>query len=182
MNRNKNPLFDRWNVPVTVEDLPDAGGHYELNADAPTREAVAKIAGLRALSRFEAVFDVERGGAGVRVSGQVNALATQTCVVTLDPIETDVAETVDLLFAPVLESATKETKPRRRKKSDEPPEPLVNGVIDLSAVATEFLILGLDPYPRKAGVAFTQPNPDDGAAHPFAALEALKKRSGSDLK
>ena len=54
-------------------------------------------------------------------------------------------------------------------------EPLVDGLIDLGAIATEFLILGLDPYPRKVGAVFQPPQaatPDEG---PFAALAALKK-------
>jgi hypothetical protein len=54
---------------------------------------------------------------------------------------------------------------------------LENGTVDLGTIATEFLILGLDPYPRKEGVEFAAPQPaSDPAAHPFAALAALKKR------
>jgi hypothetical protein len=61
---------------------------------------------------------------------------------------------------------------------EEPPESVMNGTIDLGALATEFLILGIDPYPRKEGVAFEAPVAgDDSAAHPFAALAALKKAS-----
>jgi hypothetical protein len=56
-------------------------------------------------------------------------------------------------------------------------EPLVAGSIDLGAVATEFLLLGLNPYPRKPGVEF-QPPPDASSDEgPFAALAALKKDS-----
>jgi len=176
MNRSEKPSPDRWTVPVAVEDIPDAGGHYELTADAATREAIVKIAGLRTLPRLAAVFDVERRGAGVQVSGQIKAKVGQSCVVTLDPVENDVDETVDLLFLPQADAG--EAGPRRKKKGDEPPEPLANGVIDLGAVATEFFILGLDPYPRKADVEFAAPSTDDGAAHPFAALGVLKKRSG----
>ena len=54
-------------------------------------------------------------------------------------------------------------------------EPLIDGKIDLGAIATEFLIVGLDPYPRKPGAVFQPPvdaTPDEG---PFAALGALKK-------
>jgi hypothetical protein len=43
----------------------------------------------------------------------------------------------------------------------------------------EFLLLGIDPYPRKAGAEFAPVKADDGSAKPFAALEALKKRLGS---
>jgi hypothetical protein len=46
----------------------------------------------------------------------------------------------------------------------------------LGAIATEFLLLGIDPYPRKAGAEFSPQKSEDGSAKPFAALEALKKR------
>ena len=36
----------------------------------------------------------------------------------------------------------------------EPPDEIVNGQIDLGALTAEFLVLGLDPYPRKPGVDF----------------------------
>ena len=48
-------------------------------------------------------------------------------------------------------------------------------MIDLGAVATEFLILGIDPYPRKPGAVFEAPAAGEGGGHPFAALAALKK-------
>ena len=66
--------------------------------------------------------------------------------------------------------------PRR----EEPPEPLIEGKVDLGAIATEFLLLGIDPYPRKAGAEFAAVNTADDSARPFAALEALKKRLGAD--
>ena len=55
------------------------------------------------------------------------------------------------------------------------PEPLVDGMIDLGALATEFLILGIDPYPRKPGIVFEAPMRRRQSAQPFAALAALKK-------
>jgi hypothetical protein len=56
-------------------------------------------------------------------------------------------------------------------------EPLLDGTVDLGALATEFLILGVDPYPRKPGVAFEAPTPEaDAGTHPFAALAALQKK------
>ena len=59
--------------------------------------------------------------------------------------------------------------------AEDPPEPLRDGVVDLGAVATEFLLLGIDPYPRKPGVVFDAPTTSDPSGHPFAALAALKK-------
>ena len=51
-------------------------------------------------------------------------------------------------------------------------------MVDLGALAIEFLILGIDPYPRKAGAQFAAPAVEDASEHPFAALEALKKPLG----
>jgi hypothetical protein len=42
------------------------------------------------------------------------------------------------------------------------------------------LILGLDPYPRKPDAIFQASAVGDDAAHPFAALAALKKRQGRE--
>jgi hypothetical protein len=164
-----------WSNPVTVADIPETGAHYDLVADAPTRAAVARAAGLRDVPALAAVFDVVPRGGAVAVRGEVNARVGQTCVVTLEPIENEVREAVDLLFAPPASAAGADGEVEHGKQ--EPPEPLEDGTIDLGAIATEFLILGLDPYPRKAGVEFSAPKPaDNPAAHPFAALGALKKR------
>jgi hypothetical protein len=45
-------------------------------------------------------------------------------------------------------------------------------------VAIEFLMLGIDPYPRKAGAKFVAQKPDPDPDRPFAALAALKKNPG----
>ena len=58
------------------------------------------------------------------------------------------------------------------------PESIVDGRLDLGALATEFLILGIDPYPRKPGAVFEAPSSADRDATAFAALAALKKSDG----
>ncbi len=161
-----------WSVPIVAEDIPDTGLHVEIDAPAPVRAALAALAGLRDLPRLSATFDLARKGTVVHVSGQVNAHVGQKCVVTLEPIESDLSEPVDLIFAPP------EALPTQVADADEPPEPLVDGKLDLGAIATEFLLLGIDPYPRRAGAEFAPVNVDDDGAHPFASLEALKKRLG----
>jgi hypothetical protein len=138
---------------------------------------------LRDLPELTASFDVTRRGAGLRVLGRVKARVGQTCVVTLEPIENAVDEEVDLLFssdAPVVPDADAGHHQTigHRSDEDEPPEPLVGGAIDLGAIAAEFLMLGIDPYPRKPGAEFAAPARDTEAEHPFAALAALKKPTG----
>ncbi len=169
-----------WSVPVVVDDIPDTGLHLEIEAPPAVRAEVAELAELRDLPRLLALFDLTRQGAGVHVAGQVNARVGQVCVVTLEPIENAIDEVVDLNFAPKAGGAEPAPKKARKRaqSNDEPPEPLIDGMLDLGALATEFLILGIDPYPRKPGAQFAAPKAEDAGEHPFALLEALKKRPG----
>ena len=166
---------------MIVADIPDDGAHYEISADEAARATVAAAAGLLSLPRLDATFDLVRRGDGVHVRGQVRAQVGQSCVVTLEPVESGLEEVVDLDYAPPV-AGSAETPHRdfkRNKKRQEPAEPLENGMIDLGAVAIEFLILGLNPYPRKAGASFSPLAEKDDRPKPFAALEALKKRPGT---
>jgi hypothetical protein len=168
-----------WSVPLALSDVPESGRHFDLVANEQARSAVAKHAGLAALPRLEASFDVTlHGRDGLRVVGRVSATVGQTCVITLEPLENEIDESIDLVFtptaAPLIEGAEIEVP------AEDVPEVLVGGVIDLGAIATEFLILGLDPYPRKTDAIFQASAVGDDAAHPFAALAVLKKGQGGE--
>jgi hypothetical protein len=173
-----------WHVPVAAEDVADAGQHFNLIADQDVRATVARIAGLRDLPRLEANFDVTRHDAGLHVAGRVSATVGQNCVVTLEALANEIEEHIDLLFVPRQpaeansgDDAMAERSPEK-SRSDRvrnEPEPLIDGIVDLGALATEFLILGLDPYPRKPDAIFEPPQdvtPDEG---PFAVLAPLTK-------
>lgn len=174
MENAQNP----WSVPVAVDDIPEIGLHTEVEAPAEVRAQLVKLANLRDLPRLSAVFDLSRRGGGVHVTGQVKARVGQTCVVTLEPLENDLDEPINVLFAPPRDAAAKDVGVDHKAGDEEPPEPLIEGKVDLGAVATEFLLLGIDPYPRKAGAEFAAVKTADDSARPFAALEALKKRLG----
>jgi uncharacterized metal-binding protein YceD (DUF177 family) len=165
-----------WSLVVAVTDIPQSGRRFELRADERTRAAVASLTGLRTVARLEAQFEVRRHGAdGLHVTGTVSATVGQFCVVSLEPIESEIEEGIDLVFVPGAESG----HAAGVAGAEEGPEPLVDGRIDLGAIATEFLVLGIDPHPREPGVVFEPPAiEDDPAAHPFAALAALKKGDG----
>src|SRR6185437_7077702 len=175
-----------WNKPVSVEDIPETGRHIELEAPEDVCEAVARLGTLRTLSRLSAQFDLTPRGAGVHVSGRVEARVGQTCVVTLEPIESAIAETIDLVFAPAAGSQKVKGKDAKKgvkaaRSADDGPDPLIGGVVDLGAVAVEFLLLGIDPYPRKEGANFSSPQSGESDSPPCAALEALNERSGHGL-
>ena len=163
-----------------MAQIPDTGLHRDVEADAAARKAMAEVAGLREIFSVRASFDVTPKSDGrFQVTGHVRARIGQTCVVTLDPIENDIDEAIDLMFAPpeqipALADLVDEDVESEAEIPD-PPEPIVGGVIDLGRLATDALFLGVDPYPRKPGAVFepqvTAADPED---HPFAALKALK--------
>jgi hypothetical protein len=174
-----------WRVPVAVADVAETGEHMDLVADAETRAGIARVAGLGDLPRLEASFDLlPHSGGGLRVTGRVSATVGQTCVVTLEPLTNEVEEEIDLLYMPPAASAAAlavddEPEPETEPKWGEP-EPLIGGSVDLGGLATEFLILGLDPYPRKPGAVFEPPHDKPAEAGPFAGLAGLmKNRNGS---
>jgi hypothetical protein len=173
-----------WSHPISIEDVPERGIHVDLVADEATRAEIAKIVGLRDLPRLTASFNITREGtAALRIAGEVSATVGQNCVVTLEPIENEINEGIDLLFASHAKDSIADSEGKITLDFNDPDstEPIREGVIDLGAVATEFLLLGIDPYPRKEGVVFDAPKtPEDPSKHPFAALEALKKARGGD--
>jgi uncharacterized metal-binding protein YceD (DUF177 family) len=171
---------DPWRVPVAVEKIPDTGLHRDLQADQATCDAVADVGGLREVLSVQASLDVTpmRGGR-FHVTGRVQARIGQTCVVTLDPMESEIDEPIDVIFAPPDQIPEMATLVDEAEESDEdtpdPPEPIENGIIDLGRLATDALYLAVDPYPRKPDAVFEPlveaPDPED---HPFAALKALQ--------
>jgi hypothetical protein len=168
-----------WRVAETVALIPEQGVHREFEANAAERDALAAAAGLRGVASARASFDVTPIPNGrLHVVGRVLAQIGQTCVVTLDPVDNAIDEAIDLVFAP----ASQITEPAHRPDHGEddaeipdPPEPILNGVIDLGRVAADALFLGIDPYPRAPGAVFEPlPTPPDPEDHPFAALKVLK--------
>ncbi|MDR6304011.1 uncharacterized metal-binding protein YceD (DUF177 family) [Nitrobacter vulgaris] len=168
-----------WSSRIAVAQIPETGLHRDIEADQNVRMALAKTAGLRDIEFARASFDLTPGrDDSVHVQGRVSARVGQTCVVSLDPIENDIVEEVDLIFVPesqVREFAAPVNDDDGIREIPDSPEPIINGVIDLGRLATDVLFLGIDPYPRKSDAVFVAPasaaDPED---HPFAALKKLK--------
>jgi uncharacterized metal-binding protein YceD (DUF177 family) len=171
---------DPWRVPVMVAQIPDTGLHRDIEANPVERHAMAEVAGLREILSANASLDVTPKGAGrFHVTGHIRARIGQICVVTLDPIENDIDEAIDLIFAPSEQIPDLADLVDAAAESDvevpDPPEPIVNGVIDLGRLATDALLLAIDPYPRRRDAVFQPPvETVDPDAHPFAALKVLK--------
>ncbi len=167
-------------------DAIDDGASGEIVATEPE---LATIAGLLDLVRLEGLtldYRFMHGGGGrLRLAGRLKADVTQTCVVSLDPIDARIDMPLELEFWPEALLATAETNAEVPGSVIilESPEPIVDGRIDLGAVAYETLATALDPYPKREGISFDWSQNEanqaqDAQSGPFAALAALKRGEG----
>lgn len=170
---------------LKVDEIDD-GASGEIVATAPE---LAAIAGLLDLVRLEGLILDYRfmhgGGGRLRLTGRLNADVTQTCVVSLDPVDARIDVPLELEFWPEALLATAETSAEVPGSVVllESPEPIVDGRIDLGAIAYETLATALDPYPKREGISFDWSQDEanqaqDAQSGPFAALAALKRGEG----
>jgi uncharacterized protein DUF177 involved in 23S rRNA accumulation len=162
---------------VRIDALPKEGQTLTVEASPAEREALASLYKLPAIAALTATLHVEpAGGGGARVTGVVHGAVTQICVVSLELFNATVEEHVEVRFAPQADEdlsrrAGRETLAFSLADEDDP-DPVIDGKIDLGALAAEFFALGLDPYPRKPGAEFVAPAEPAPPDSPFAALAA----------
>lgn len=145
-----------------------AGLQVPLVADAGQRSAIAEGLDLASLDRFEAETQLVPSVSGWTLTGQVKAEGAQTCVVTLDPLpfRLDLPFRIDLV-----EDGAPEPRELDIDLDRDEPDVIEDGRLDLGSYALEQLALHLDPFPRKPGVEFVQPD-EPAEVSPFAILRA----------
>jgi uncharacterized metal-binding protein YceD (DUF177 family) len=174
-----------YSQPIAVATLRGEN-RLVLEPNAEIRQRIARFAGLHAVNRFRAELVLTlRNDGQVIARGHLDADVEPICVLSLEPFADQVSEPIEATFAPpdIIEKLAERITAEDDGMGDEAgspdlPDPIVNGAVDAAALAVEFLILGLDPYPRKPGVAFDSPADDAGTLSPFAALKALKTPEG----
>lgn len=159
--------------PTPVANLPTEGIEMTVDSTPEEREALARDFKVPAIHALTGTFRLSGGPRRVHVSGRVEASVTQVCVVTLEPFDSDIREEVDVEFA--AGGGTAPAPAPAPPQGKDPPDEIVDGMVDLGVLTAEFLALGLDPYPRKPGVDFAFNAADDRPESPFAALEKLKR-------
>lgn len=156
---------------VDVTNIPPQGSRVGVEATAEECAALARDFKLPAIHALSAEYRLTNSAKGIHVSGRVKARVVQTCVVTLDPFESEIDEEVDVDFA---EPSGMPPEPPTEMHEYEPPDEITHGQVDLGALTAEFLALGLDPYPRKPDASFDYQS-EDRSDSPFAALGRLKR-------
>ncbi len=175
---------------IEVDDVED-GEVGLVEVTEAERATIARLLDLVALDRLAFAYRLKREGEGrTGLTGTLSATATQTCVVTLEPVPSTLEVPVSVEFWPLRLLRQLEAKAQLEAKPDEPachgmvdwPEPVRDGTIDLGPVIYESFATALDPYPRKEGADFawheepSAQSPAKKAPGPFAALGKLKRR------
>lgn len=170
--------------PVRVDQVPANGMELDLSAKPAEREALARRFGLQSLDSLTATVWLKAvaGGTLIRLSGSLAAKVVQTCVVSLEPVPQEVAESFTLSFSADQDEPAPGSELELSFDDEDPPDPIIGGAIDVGEVVAEQLALALDPFPRKPGTAFAE-TAEDGPAEekrpsPFAVLAQLRKNKG----
>ena len=151
-----------------------SGRQERIVATAAECAALARRFGIPGIAAFEAVLSLapDRDGA-IRAEGRIEAAVTQSCVVSLEPVEQRVSAPVLLRFLPP--GAAPDENP------ESPDEIETDGdMLDLGEAVAEQLALALDPYPRHPDAALPPeateaPEPEPPRPSPFAALARLRR-------
>ena len=170
-----------------IVDLSDlCGKHqsviYDFKADFPQRAALAARFGIVELCMLQicATLTPQRRQGHYRITGELQAKIVQNCVVSLEPILSNINATLNLVVYP-----DGNEQIINLSLEDEESETYWGSSVDLGEIASVELALAIDPYPRSSGDCSLTLGPgiDHWGDHemkesrPFAALEELKGKS-----
>jgi uncharacterized metal-binding protein YceD (DUF177 family) len=168
-----------WTHEIELASIPAEGRSFELVPDEETRKRLAEAADVISVPALKMLVEVRPVGKdAAEVVGKLDGVVRQACVVSLDEFDNQISENIAVDFAVAPES---EAETDDEEEIEDLPDPIVDGKIDLGALGTEFLILAVDPYPRKPGVEFSAPAakeeaPPEPKRSPFEGLSGLKER------
>jgi len=155
----------------SVEKLPQNGTKQVLELTVDECLQLAQYLNLAEIKSFKADFNIHGTSDKVTVSGVVDAVVVQTCVVSLELFEAYVHEQIEAEFVAEKKSS------KRSEEQDllDHDDLIINGKINLGSLATEFFVLGLDPFPKKPGAEFHYIE-DDSQPSPFDRLRDLEEK------
>jgi uncharacterized metal-binding protein YceD (DUF177 family) len=184
-------LTPEWSHRVEVATLPDGETRKHIEASEQECRDLARRLKITSVEDLKAdlVIHHKRGGRSVYVSGSVHGKVTQPCTVTLADTLQVIDETFEAWYADsdaaISLARVRQDKMSRHAEAEVPileekddPEPIVEGKIDLGELASQYLALAIDLFPRAEGVpepeALTIEVKAPSTQNPFAALKKWK--------
>ncbi|GBF26396.1 hypothetical protein MnTg02_01435 [bacterium MnTg02] len=184
-NRTHRPLVRT----LAINHIPQDGVEIRIEPGPEDRAMLAENLKLLALDKMESHLEIiPVGEESFRVRGTLSADVTQNCVISLDPVTSQISEQIDVEFRPKPRDGSEimQENPIGGVKQDvlteKEFEEYEAGKLVLGALVVEILASALDPYPRKRDTEFSwgSGNNDDGAVEkslsesPFAKLTAIR--------
>lgn len=166
-----------WDHPI--QDIPESGLTAQRTAEPSELARLASALDIDACSSLAASYTITPiGGGRYRLSGALRAQVRQTCVVSLEPVVSDIEEKLEATFWPAEDIPPPQSGEVDLR--DEPePESIVAGQIEVGRHVYECLAAAIDPFPRRHDATFewsgveTEGKPES----PFAVLAKIKGKS-----
>ena len=202
----KDPLNDELTVEeapikwvLNLRDLPQEGIRGDKHANEEELQALTKLLNdefeLEVIS-FVCTYHVKPGTLkagkdvgrclieGCRGHFEITAKLRQTCVVSLERIDTLVEERFDQEFSskgghrPTVVSLDEDGEDLF---ADEPPMKIIKGKVELGPLVYQYLSMAIDGNPRKSGAQFEEKRVngdvgDEKPLSPFNVLEQFKHK------
>ncbi|CAI3930743.1 DUF177 domain-containing protein [Commensalibacter papalotli (ex Botero et al. 2024)] len=159
----------------------------KIEADEEEKKALAERFSIPKLHSLCCIYQLKYyHGRQVRAKGEIKALITQNCVISLEDFFVTIHESFELHFIP-----NDDLKSELEEIDDPDIIPYEGEVIDLGEVTAEQLALFLDPYPHKEisdNPLIINDNDEDINStervkeNPFKVLEQLKKLNSDKKK
>ncbi|MBT7941750.1 MAG: DUF177 domain-containing protein [Alphaproteobacteria bacterium] len=181
--------------PIAAESVGEQGRSQSIEATPEECDHLARRLGLDAVLSLSAelILNPKKNGRLIHLEGGFRANIRQTCVITLDFLDSTVEGTLDLLYDTSLDGSEEDLESfdiDGDASEESPPEPVWDGHIDIGEAVTEQLALEIDPFPRTPGVSFdaysTAPEDENSTvdatngpipkSSPFAGLAQLKEK------
>ena len=172
---------DKISIPLEwshkIGEIQEGGLKKIRNANIEELRLLAKTLDLLDCASLEVNYSIEPLPSGWRVFGGIQAKITQSCVISLEPVESHITEPFNMEFRR-MSSSEKEGQDEHNILSAEDIENLEDDRIDIGRIIYEILSTALDPYPRKDGAEFIWQDPQDKSIstknNPFLVLKNLK--------
>ena len=181
---NPEPAIEsKFSPLIEIESLLDGETRISFEADVGERTKVAARLGLVSLDHLHGDLRIrpETDGDTVCIWGELCAKLTQTCVVTLEPLSSEIKAPVEWRFA---KDVAYNGDGDIDLESEDPPEPIIDGTIDIGEALTQQLALEIDPFPRKPGIPYVNLTRSGKpvysapeSQHPFAALGRMRDQT-----
>ncbi len=196
--KKKNKVMpSEWSYLFDTEELDENPVKLSIAPGDEENALLTKRLDILSLDALSADLTISRdkGSMIVRVQGSFAASVTQNCVVTTDPVRSEIKEEFKAWYADS-EQAVSLAKVKRDKlveagqgelpvlNEKDDPEAIIEGKIDLGELVTQYLSLSINPYPHAEGAEFEVGDdeksdpPSDIRKNPFAALKDWKEKQG----